>query len=107
MTASLEPSLSKNCPAGIRLLEDARRHKFDQILVFKLDPPGRTAPTSGGSVKNLASETIRLMQAAADTRDRLRRLAADLRPLALKDSIARRQRVMIPEARPLWAITGG
>jgi hypothetical protein len=31
-------------PAGIRLLEDARRHKFDQILVFKLDPRERTAP---------------------------------------------------------------
>ena len=72
------------------------------------------------------------MQAAADTRDSLRRLAAriaaagedaqlrsealaaayqvasthaDLLRLALKDSSARRHSVMIPEARPLWAIS--
>jgi site-specific DNA recombinase len=28
-------------PAGIRLLEDARAHRFDQLLVFKLDRLGR------------------------------------------------------------------
>ena len=83
-------------------------------------------------MKNLAPETIRLMQAAADARDSLRRLAAtiaaagedpqlrsealaaahqvanthtDLLRLALKDSGARRHSVMIPEAKPLWAVT--
>src|SRR3954465_9741498 len=28
-------------PGGIRLLEDARKQKFDQLLVFKLDRLGR------------------------------------------------------------------
>jgi len=83
-------------------------------------------------MKNLAPETIRLMQAAADARDSLRRLAAriaaagedpqlrsealaaacqvanthaDLLRLALKDSSARRRGAMIPEAQTLWAVT--
>jgi hypothetical protein len=73
-------------------------------------------------VKNLAPETIRLMQAAADARDSLRRLAAagddlvaalqvantqaDLcgSPLKEEDSNEQRHSVMIPEARPLWAV---
>ena len=83
-------------------------------------------------MKNLAPETVRLMEAAADTRDSLRRLAAriaaagedpqlrseapaaahqvanthtDLLRLALKDSGSRRHSVMIPEAKPPWAVT--
>ena len=83
-------------------------------------------------MKNLAPETVRLMQAAADARDSLRRLAAriaaagedqqlrsealaaahqvatthaDILRLALKDSSSRRHSVMIPEAQTLWAVT--
>ena len=72
-------------------------------------------------MKNLAPETIRLMQAAADARDSLRRLAAagddlvaalqvantqaDLCGSPLKeDSNKQRHRAMIPEAKPLWAV---
>jgi hypothetical protein len=82
-------------------------------------------------MKNLAPETIRLMQATADAHDSLRRLAvriaaagedphlrsealaaayqvaithADTLRLALKDSSARRHSVMISEAQPLWVV---
>jgi hypothetical protein len=81
-------------------------------------------------MKNLAVETVRLMQAAADTRDTLRRLAtriaaagedqqlrsealaaahqvatthADLLRLALKDSSTRRHSPMIPKTQTPWA----
>jgi hypothetical protein len=83
-------------------------------------------------MKNLAPEIIRLKQAAEDTLDSLRRLAAriaaaredprlrsealaaahrvatthaDILRLALKASSSRRHSVMIPEAQPLWAVT--
>jgi hypothetical protein len=85
-------------------------------------------------MKSLPPEIIRLMQAAVDTRDSLRRLAAriaaagedpqrrsqalaaapqvatrhaDLLRLALKDSRTRRHSTMISEARPLRAIGRG
>jgi hypothetical protein len=91
---------------------------------------GTAAGYREGRMKNPAPETIRLMQAAVDTRDSLRRLAAriaaagedpqlrsqalaaapqvatrhaDLLRLASKDSSARRHSTMISEARPLWA----
>ena len=83
-------------------------------------------------MKNLAPKIVPLMQAASDSRDSLRKLAAriaaagedprlrsqalaaahrvatthaDLLLLALKDSISRRHSVRIPEAQPLWTIT--
>jgi hypothetical protein len=83
-------------------------------------------------MKNLTPETVRLKQAAADTRYGLNRLAARIAAagedprlrsealaaahqvatthaavllLALKDSISRRHSVRIPEAQPLWTIT--
>jgi hypothetical protein len=82
-------------------------------------------------MKNLAPETIRLMQAALEARDALRRLAlritaagedpklraealeaarrvalthCDMLRLALKDTAARRHSRMAPEAQPLWAL---
>jgi hypothetical protein len=90
-----------------------------------------SVPPEGSRVKNWPPETVRLAQAALETRDSLRRLAAkitaagdnpqlraealaaahqvanthaDLLRLALKDSGARRHNVAIPEARPLWAV---
>ncbi len=82
-------------------------------------------------MKNLASETIRLMQAALECRDALRRLAAriqaantpesqaevlkaayavatvnaELLKTALKDNATRRHSTVSREAQPLWAIT--
>jgi hypothetical protein len=88
------------------------------------------ANREGGSVKNWPPETVRLAQAALETRDTLRSLAAqidaagndpvrqaemlrtarvvalthaDILRAALKHSGARRHSLMSPNAQPLWA----
>src|ERR1039458_7881299 len=47
-------------PGGIRLLEDARQHKFDQILVFKLDRLGRETRLILNAVAQLETYGVRV-----------------------------------------------
>src|SRR5438067_3115467 len=47
-------------PAGIRLLEDARRGKFDQLLVFKLDRLGRDTRLILNAVAELEKDGVRV-----------------------------------------------
>ena len=76
-------------------------------------------------MKNLAPDTVRLMQGATETRHALRRLAAKnaaagddqvatlvantqadlLRLAVLKDPNEQRHRAMVLEAQPFWATT--
>lgn len=47
-------------PAGIRLLEDARAHRFDQLLVFKLDRLGRDTRLILNAVAELEKHGVRV-----------------------------------------------
>src|SRR5580658_1416047 len=47
-------------PGGIRLLEDARNHKFDQLLVFKLDRLGRDTRLILNAVAELEKHGVRV-----------------------------------------------
>jgi site-specific DNA recombinase len=47
-------------PGGIRLLEDARQHKFDQLLVFKLDRLGRDTRLILNAVAELEKHGVRV-----------------------------------------------
>src|ERR1700690_2218687 len=47
-------------PGGIRLLEDARNHKFDQLLVFKLDRLGRDTRLILNAVAELEKRGVRV-----------------------------------------------
>ncbi len=47
-------------PAGMRLLEDARQHKFDQLLVFKLDRLGRDTRLILNAVAELEKHGVRV-----------------------------------------------
>jgi site-specific DNA recombinase len=47
-------------PGGIRLLEDARLHKFDQLLVFKLDRLGRDTRLILNAVAELEKHGVRV-----------------------------------------------
>lgn len=47
-------------PAGIRMLEDARLHKFDQLLVFKLDRLGRDTRLILNVVAELEKHGVRV-----------------------------------------------
>ena len=75
-------------PAGIRLLEDARRHKFDQLLVFKLDRLGREARHILNAVAELPKPNRQLRFRSPCMP---RHCDAARRPMA---------------TRPLWAICG-
>ena len=47
-------------PGGIRLFEDARQHKFDQLLVFKLDRLGRDTRLILNAVAELEKHGVRV-----------------------------------------------
>ncbi|MGA2713568.1 MAG: recombinase family protein [Bryobacteraceae bacterium] len=47
-------------PGGIRLLEDARQHKFDQLLVYKLDRLGRDTRLILNAVAELEKHGVRV-----------------------------------------------
>ena len=47
-------------PLGARLLEDARHHQFDQLLVFKLDRLGRDTRLILNTVAELEKEGVRV-----------------------------------------------
>src|SRR5579884_2330017 len=47
-------------PAGIRMFEDARQHKFDQLLVFKLDRLGRETRLILNAVAELEKHGVRV-----------------------------------------------
>jgi site-specific DNA recombinase len=47
-------------PGGIRLLDDARQHKFDQLLVFKLDRLGRDTRLILNAVAELEKHGVRV-----------------------------------------------
>jgi site-specific DNA recombinase len=47
-------------PAGVRLLEDARRRRFDQLLVFKLDRLGRDTRLILNAVAELEKYGVRV-----------------------------------------------
>ena len=47
-------------PLGARLLEDARHHRFDQLLVFKLDRLGRDTRLILNTVAELEKEGVRV-----------------------------------------------
>jgi hypothetical protein len=47
-------------PLGARLLEDARQHQFDQLLVFKLDRLGRDTRLILNTVAELEKEGVRV-----------------------------------------------
>src|SRR5512132_3553634 len=47
-------------PSGIRLLEDARQHKFDQLLVYKLDRLGRDTRLILNAVAELEKHGVRV-----------------------------------------------
>src|SRR6266700_2174448 len=47
-------------PGGIRLLQDARNHKFDQLLVFKLDRLGRDTRLILNAVAELEKYGVRV-----------------------------------------------
>src|ERR1700686_5237261 len=47
-------------PGGIRLVEDARQHKFDQLVVFKLDRLGRDTRLILNAVAELKKYGVRV-----------------------------------------------
>jgi hypothetical protein len=67
--------------AGIRLLEDARAHRFDQVLVFKLDRLGRDTRLILNAVAELEKHGVRVrsMTEEFDTATATGRLMLTLR----------------------------